>query len=86
MKELKHGLENMHVGDLVRLTSVTLEVAGYVAYLSPRKVRLSHENPFGVNSHDTHIVQRRGLLAGDRTYLLKHFDEYEIVRSIGKVE
>ncbi len=76
-------LEGVHIGDIILLkdTQDNLEVVGYVHDYGPKKVRLSTTNPHNDPSNTrfsswVHI----GRTYNSKTYNLKHFDSYEVLR------
>jgi hypothetical protein len=83
---LENKLDGVHVGDLVMLQSPQLEASGYVANFNPKQVTLSHENPFSEESHKISCIHRYDWSIGDRTYNLKHFKSYEVLREYKPTE
>jgi len=83
MGGLENKLANMHVWDLIVLQSPKLDVAGYVIDLNSKQVKLSHEDPFSEITpiRRWYIFYRVNMLgSGNRTYNLKKFEDYEVLR------
>lgn len=82
MEGLENKLANVHVGDLIRLRSPEVDVAGYVVDFNPKQVKLSHEDPF---SDITPLARwdkryrRRKLGSGNRRYNLRKFESFKVL-------
>ncbi len=87
MEGLENKLKGVSIGDIISLKSYEFEVCGFVIHYDSRTVRLSHENPFselkvkGVSSSSSDSLYRANLGVGDKTYYLKKFEFFEILRS-----
>ncbi|MBW2976787.1 hypothetical protein KY347_05055 [Candidatus Woesearchaeota archaeon] len=83
---LEGKLTNVNIGDQVELRSDGLNISGYVLYLSTKEIKLSHENPFstkrGFKAHNDFF--RKELTAGNRTYRLKGFEHYDVLKPYEK--
>lgn len=64
-------------GDLIMLSSLGVEVTGYVVSQNKKEVKLSHEKPF---SYSLFRKGRTSSTKGDRTYELKYFSDYKTLK------
>lgn len=75
----------VQIGDLVRIRSGYLDIAGYVLESDREEVALSYENPLTLyaNSASNHFF-RSDWTRGIRTYNLRKFRECEVLQEAGK--
>lgn len=83
---LEGKLRGVAVGDMIMLYGKIGNAGGFVVNYNAKIIKLSHEDPLNNSPSNFAAHFRISMGRGDREYLLRGFDRYEVIRKSSQEE